>query len=74
MQVEPDHVVSVRLILRQPSSAWLIFNLEEIKIYPHIEPVSFVFVISWQKIYTELFDNRSKSNISHKLNEIVKVE
>ncbi|KAI3370376.1 hypothetical protein L3Q82_024465, partial [Scortum barcoo] len=38
MQVEPDHVVSVRLILRQPSSAWLTFSLEEIKIYPHMEP------------------------------------
>ncbi|XP_034023545.1 nicolin-1 [Thalassophryne amazonica] len=38
MLVEPDHVTSVRLILRQPSSAWLTFNLEDIKIYPHIEP------------------------------------
>ncbi|XP_022597851.1 nicolin-1 isoform X1 [Seriola dumerili] len=38
MQVEPDHVVSVRLILRQPSSAWLTFSLEDIKIYPHMEP------------------------------------
>lgn len=41
MQVEPDHVVSVRLILRQPSSAWLTFSLEDINIYPHTEPVSF---------------------------------
>ncbi|KAK2861550.1 hypothetical protein Q5P01_001083 [Channa striata] len=38
MQVEPDHVVCVRLILRQPSSAWLTFSLEEINIYPHMEP------------------------------------
>lgn len=38
MQVEPDHVMSVRFILRQPSSAWLTFNLEEIKIYRYIEP------------------------------------
>nr|XP_046241199.1 nicolin-1 [Scatophagus argus]XP_046241200.1 nicolin-1 [Scatophagus argus] len=38
MRVEPDHVVSVRLILRQPSSAWLSFILEEIRIYPHVEP------------------------------------
>ncbi|XP_070706900.1 nicolin-1 [Pempheris klunzingeri] len=38
MQVEPDHVVSVRLILRQPSSAWLTFSLEEIKMFPHTEP------------------------------------
>lgn len=43
MQVELDHVVSVRLILRQPSSAWLTFSLEDIKIYPHVEPVSFLF-------------------------------
>ncbi|XP_061584747.1 nicolin-1 [Cololabis saira] len=38
MQVEPDHVVSLRLILRQPSSAWLTFSLEDIKIFPHTEP------------------------------------
>ncbi|XP_068450690.1 nicolin-1 [Clinocottus analis] len=38
MQVEPDHVTSVRLILRQPSSAWLTFSLEEVKIFPHVEP------------------------------------
>ncbi|XP_041835327.1 nicolin-1 [Melanotaenia boesemani] len=38
MYVEPDHVVSVRLILRQPSSAWLTFSLEEIKICPHVQP------------------------------------
>ncbi|XP_026163209.1 nicolin-1 [Mastacembelus armatus] len=38
MQVEPDYVASVRLILRQPSSAWLTFSLEEIKIYPQMEP------------------------------------
>ncbi|KAK7916490.1 hypothetical protein WMY93_012251 [Mugilogobius chulae] len=38
MLVVPDHVMSVRFILRQPSSAWLNFNLEEIKIYRHTEP------------------------------------
>ena len=43
MQVESEHVVSVRLILRQPSSAWLTFSLEEIKIFPHVELVSLVF-------------------------------
>ena len=43
MMEEPDHVVSVRLILRQPSSAWLTFSLEDIKIFPHTEPVSFHF-------------------------------
>ncbi|XP_037831484.1 nicolin-1 [Kryptolebias marmoratus] len=37
MQVKPDHVVSVRLILRQPSSAWLTFSLEELKLFPHTE-------------------------------------
>lgn len=38
MQVVPDHVMSVRFILRQPSSAWLSFNLEDIKIFRHFEP------------------------------------
>ncbi|XP_008303962.1 nicolin-1-like [Stegastes partitus] len=38
MQAEADHVVSVRLILRQPSSAWLTFSLEDVKIFPHLEP------------------------------------
>ncbi|XP_028285172.1 nicolin-1 isoform X1 [Parambassis ranga] len=38
MQAEPDHVVSIRLILRQPSSAWLTFSLEEIRVFPHVEP------------------------------------
>ncbi|KAM4612713.1 nicolin-1 [Polymixia lowei] len=47
MQVEPDHVVSVRLILRQPSSAWLTFNLEDIKIHPHVEPVPEKEVSDW---------------------------
>ncbi|KAJ3603415.1 hypothetical protein NHX12_031157, partial [Muraenolepis orangiensis] len=38
MLVVPDNVVSVRLILRQPSSVWLTFNLEDIKIHPHTQP------------------------------------
>ncbi|KAK5873217.1 hypothetical protein PBY51_013848 [Eleginops maclovinus] len=38
MQVDPDHVISVRLILRQPSSTWLSFSLEDIRIFPHSEP------------------------------------
>ncbi|XP_033822230.2 nicolin-1 [Periophthalmus magnuspinnatus] len=38
MQVVPDHVMSVRFILRQPSSAWMNFNLQEIKIFRHLEP------------------------------------
>ncbi|XP_054882233.1 nicolin-1-like [Poeciliopsis prolifica] len=47
MLVEPDHVVSVRLILRQPSSAWLSFSLEEIKIFPHMEPEPQKEVSDW---------------------------
>ncbi|KAG7318966.1 hypothetical protein KOW79_017440 [Hemibagrus wyckioides] len=34
MMTEPDKVITVRLILRQPSSVWLNFNIEDIKIYP----------------------------------------
>lgn len=47
MLVEADQVVSVRLILRQPSSAWLAFSLEEIKIFPHIEPEPEKEVSDW---------------------------
>lgn len=39
MEVEPNHVSSVRLILRQPSSAWLSFTLEDIKIFAHSSSV-----------------------------------
>ncbi|XP_028296765.1 nicolin-1-like isoform X1 [Gouania willdenowi] len=35
MLVEPDHVVQIRLILRQPSATWTTFDLEEINIYTH---------------------------------------
>uniref|UniRef100_A0A8D2ZYH2 Nicolin 1 n=1 Tax=Scophthalmus maximus TaxID=52904 RepID=A0A8D2ZYH2_SCOMX len=38
MKAEPDHVVSVRLILRQPSSAWLTFSIGDVKIFPRAEP------------------------------------
>ncbi|XP_073701016.1 nicolin-1 [Garra rufa] len=34
MSTEPDNVTTVRLILRQPSSEWLNFSIEEINIYP----------------------------------------
>lgn len=37
MQVAPDHVTCVRLILRQPSSAWSSFSLENIQIYQQRE-------------------------------------
>lgn len=43
MQVEPDHVVTLRLILRQPSSAWLTFSLEDIRVVPHTEPLTVQF-------------------------------
>ncbi|KAJ8259904.1 hypothetical protein GJAV_G00174780 [Gymnothorax javanicus] len=33
MLTDPDNVTVVRLILRQPSSAWLNFSLEEIKVH-----------------------------------------
>ncbi|KAG7254726.1 hypothetical protein CRUP_004306, partial [Coryphaenoides rupestris] len=47
MLVEPDNVVSVRLILRQPSSAWLTFNLEDIKIHPHTQPAPVKEASDW---------------------------
>ncbi|MEQ2301114.1 hypothetical protein AMECASPLE_032646 [Ameca splendens] len=47
MLVDADHVVSVRLILRQPSCAWLTFSLEEIKIFPHMEPEPKKEVSDW---------------------------
>ncbi|XP_075869486.1 nicolin-1 [Nelusetta ayraudi] len=37
MQVAPDHVTCVRLILRQPSSAWSSFSLENIQIHQQRE-------------------------------------
>lgn len=41
MQVAPDQVSSVRLILRQPSCVWLNFTLEDIKIHSNAgDPVS----------------------------------
>ncbi|XP_008319004.1 nicolin-1 [Cynoglossus semilaevis] len=37
MEVDPDHVTCVRLILRQPSSNWLTFSLDDVQLYPHTE-------------------------------------
>ncbi|XP_067098886.1 nicolin-1 [Osmerus mordax] len=37
MLVKPDNVGSLRLILRQPSSVWLSFALEDVRIVPHIK-------------------------------------
>ncbi|KAE8611778.1 hypothetical protein XENTR_v10012598 [Xenopus tropicalis] len=34
MLCDTDHVISLRLILRQPSPVWLNFNLEELQINP----------------------------------------
>ncbi|XP_059925689.1 nicolin-1 [Gadus macrocephalus] len=47
MLLVPDDVVSVRLVLRQPSSAWLTFNLEDIKIHPHTQPAPVKEVSDW---------------------------
>ncbi|XP_077434108.1 nicolin-1 isoform X2 [Vanacampus margaritifer] len=38
MQVDPDDVSCVRLILKQPSSAWLTFSLEDVRIFPRTQP------------------------------------
>ncbi|XP_068170936.1 nicolin-1 [Antennarius striatus] len=38
MWVEPDQVAAVRLVLKQPSSAWLSFSLEDISILPQGAP------------------------------------
>lgn len=40
MQMAPDHVSSVRLILRQPSCVWRRFTLEEISLHPRSTSVS----------------------------------
>ncbi|KAG7478165.1 hypothetical protein MATL_G00077500 [Megalops atlanticus] len=36
MLIEPDDITSIRLILRQPSSTWLNFTLEDIKIHQYV--------------------------------------
>ncbi|XP_019736250.1 nicolin-1 isoform X2 [Hippocampus comes] len=38
MQVEPDGVSSIRLILKQPSSAWLTFSVQDVRIFPRMQP------------------------------------
>jgi len=40
MLTEPDAVTTVRLILRQPSSEWHNFSIEEINIYPCAKEVT----------------------------------
>ncbi|KAM9444330.1 nicolin-1 isoform 1-T3 [Clarias gariepinus] len=52
MLTEPDNVITVRLILRQPSSVWLNFNIEEVKIYPLVDEESERDVPSWLSTIT----------------------
>ncbi|XP_063072493.1 nicolin-1 isoform X2 [Engraulis encrasicolus] len=37
MLVDPDDVTSIRLVLRQPSSSWINFNIEDIAIYEYVK-------------------------------------
>ncbi|KAL7843207.1 hypothetical protein AOLI_G00247190 [Acnodon oligacanthus] len=52
MLTQPDNVTTVRLIQRQPSSVWLNFNIEEIKIYPLVHEDSERDVPSWLSTIT----------------------
>ncbi|GAA6106941.1 nicolin-1 [Tachysurus ichikawai] len=47
MTTEPDKVITVRLILRQPSSVWLSFKVQDIKIYSSADEESERDVPSW---------------------------
>ncbi|XP_009294764.2 nicolin-1 isoform X1 [Danio rerio] len=52
MSTEPDNVTTVRLILRQPSSEWLSFSIEEINIYPCTKEDSERNVPAWLSTLT----------------------
>ncbi|XP_051550027.1 nicolin-1-like [Myxocyprinus asiaticus] len=52
MLTEPDNVTTVRLILRQPSSEWLHFSIEEINIYPYMKEDSKRDVSAWLSTLT----------------------
>ncbi|XP_072522165.1 nicolin-1 [Salminus brasiliensis] len=52
MLTQPDSVTTVRLILRQPSSVWLNFSVEEVKIYPLMHEDSERDVPSWLSTIT----------------------
>ncbi|XP_066528370.1 nicolin-1 [Hoplias malabaricus] len=52
MLTQPDNVTTVRLILRQPSSVWLNFSIEEIKIYPTVHEDSEKDVPTWLSTIT----------------------
>ncbi|KAK1799701.1 hypothetical protein P4O66_006239, partial [Electrophorus voltai] len=52
MLTEPDNVTTVRLIQRQPSSVWLSFAIEDIKIYSAAHEDSERDVPSWLSTIT----------------------
>ncbi|KAF7693152.1 hypothetical protein HF521_008468 [Silurus meridionalis] len=52
MLTEPDNVITVRLILRQPSSVWLNFSIEDIKIYSLADEESERDIPSWLSTIT----------------------
>ncbi|KAI7791390.1 nicolin-1 isoform X1 [Triplophysa rosa] len=52
MSAKPDNVMTVRLILRQPSSEWLSFNIEEINIYPCVKEDTEWDVPAWLSTLT----------------------
>ncbi|XP_064823560.1 nicolin-1 isoform X1 [Oncorhynchus masou masou] len=54
MLIEPDNVTSVRLILRQPSSAWLNFSVEDIKIQPCLNEDSEWDIPDWLSDLTQV--------------------
>ncbi|XP_035614842.2 nicolin-1 [Oncorhynchus keta] len=54
MLIEPDNVTSVRLILRQPSSAWLNFSVEDIKIHPCLNEDSEWDIPDWLSDLTQV--------------------
>ncbi|KAL0977969.1 hypothetical protein UPYG_G00164080 [Umbra pygmaea] len=47
MLIKPDNVASVRLILRQPSSSWLSFSIEDIKIHPCLNKEPEIDIPGW---------------------------
>ncbi|XP_029007911.1 nicolin-1 [Betta splendens] len=65
MQVEPDHVASVRLILRQPSCAWMTFSLEEIQIYPRSQPDPEKEVSDWLSDLTLVDQHSNLEGLPH---------
>lgn len=65
MKVEPDNVASVRLILRQPSSAWLTFNLEAITIHPYVEPDPEKEVRDWLSDLTVVDQSTDLEGLPH---------